>query len=178
MVPAASMSTGTAPGVLVADVSFRPASPEEGRFTRADLVFSGVDHSETSYEVRVFLNNPTADASTPRTAEHGYAGRFVVFGHGGCFGDEGHCEVPSEPRAGTDLRLAHPLTPQIKLVTVTNALRRVLAEQEEGLRQVTLVPVSKDPSREQRGPTDSLFRFDGLELQTYLTETEEVSTSS
>jgi hypothetical protein len=88
------------------------------------------------------------------------------------------CEVPSEPRARTDLRLAHPLTPQTKLVTVTDALRRVLAEQEEGLRQVTLVPVSKDPSREQRGPTDSLFRFDGLELQTYLTETEEVSTSA
>ena len=48
MVPAASMTTGTAPGVLVADVSFRPTSPEEGRFTRADLVFLGVDHSETS----------------------------------------------------------------------------------------------------------------------------------
>ena len=177
MVPAASMTAGTAPGVLVAEVAFRPVGPEEGRFTRADLVFFGVDHSETSYEVRVFLNNPTADASTPRTAEHGYAGRFVVFGHGGCFGDEGHCEVPGEPRASTDLRLAHPLTPQTKLVTVTDALRRVLAEQE-GLRQVTLVPVSKDPSLEQRGLTDSLFRFDGLELQTYLTETEEVSTSA
>ena len=61
---------------------------------------------------------------------------------------------------------------------MTDALRRILAEQEEGLRQVTLVPVSKDPSREQRGPTDSLFRFDGFELQTYLTETEEVSTSA
>jgi tyrosinase len=111
-------------------------------------------------------------------AEQGYAGRFVVFGHGGCFGDEGHCELPSEPRARTDLRLAHPLTPQTKLVTVTDALRQILAEQEEGLRQVTLVPVSKDPNRDQRGPTDSLFRFDGLELQTYLTETEEVSTST
>src|SRR4029434_6079258 len=106
MVPAASMTAGTAPGVLVADVSFRPTSPEEGRFTRADLVFSGVDHSETSYEVRVFLNNPAADASTPRTPKHGSAGRLVVFGRAGCFGDEGHCEVPSEPRAGTDLGLA------------------------------------------------------------------------
>ena len=92
-------------------------------------------------------------------------------------GTRATCEVPSEPRASTDLRLAHPLTPQTKLVTVTDALRRILAEQE-GLRQVTLVPVSKDPSREQRGPTDGLFRFDGLELQTYLTETEEVSTSA
>ena len=45
MVPAASMTAGTAPGVLVAAVFFRPTSPEEGRFTRADLVFSGVDHS-------------------------------------------------------------------------------------------------------------------------------------
>src|SRR4029453_15273167 len=177
MVPAASMTAGTAPGVLVADVFVRPTSPEEGRFTRADLGFSGVDHSQTSYEVRVFLNNPRADASTPRTAEQGYAGRFVVFGHGGCFGDEGHCEVPSQPRASSDLRLAHPLTPQTKLVTVTDALRRGLAE-HQGLRQVTLVPVSKDPSREQRGPTDGLLRFDGLELQTHLTETEEVSPSA
>jgi tyrosinase len=177
MVPATSMTPGTAPGVLVAEVSFRPVGPEERRFTRADLVFFGVDHSHTSYEVRVFLNNPKADASTPRTAEHGYAGRFVVFGHGGCFGDEGHCDVPSEPRGSTDLRLTHPLTAQTKLVTVTDALRRVLAEQEEGLSQVTLVPISKDPSQEQRRPTDSLFRFDGFELQTYLTETEEVSTS-
>lgn len=61
---------------------------------------------------------------------------------------------------------------------MTDALRRILTEQEEGLRQVTLVPVSKDPSQEQRGPTDSLFRFDGLELQTYLTETEEASASA
>src|SRR4029453_4290828 len=101
MVPAASMSTGTAPGVLVADVSFRPTSPEEGRVTRADLVFSGGDHSEPSSEARVFLNNPTAAASTPRTAEHGYAGRFVVFGHGGCFGGGGHCTVPTQPRPRT-----------------------------------------------------------------------------
>ena len=61
---------------------------------------------------------------------------------------------------------------------MTDALRRILAEQEDGLHQVTLVPISKDPSRERRGPTDSLFRFDGLELQTYLTETEEVPTSA
>jgi hypothetical protein len=177
MVPATSMTSGTAPGVLLAEVSFRPVTPEEGRFTRADLVFVGVDHSDTSYEVRVFLNNPKADASTPRTAEHGYAGRFVVFGHGGCFGDEGHCDVPTQPRAAADLRPAHPLTLQTKIVTITDALRRVLAEQQEGLTQVTLVPVSKDPSLEQRGPTDSLFRFDGLQLQTYRTETDETPAS-
>ena len=82
-----------------------PPAPRKAGSPRADLVFSGVDHSQTSYEVRVFLNNPTADASTPRTAEHGYAGRFVVFGHGGCFGDEGHCEVPASRGPGPTFAL-------------------------------------------------------------------------
>jgi hypothetical protein len=40
------------------------------------------------------------------------------------------------------------------------------------------MPAGCASSREQRGPTGSLFRFDGLKLQTYLTETEEVSTSA
>ena len=49
MVPAASMSAGAAPGVLVADVSFRPTSPEEGRFTRADhRVRTGHDRQRTN----------------------------------------------------------------------------------------------------------------------------------
>ena len=32
-------------------------------FDRADLVFYGVDHSGPSFEARVFLNQPDADAS-------------------------------------------------------------------------------------------------------------------
>ena len=175
MVPAASMTTGTAPGVLVADVSFRPTSPEEGRFTRADLVFSGVDHSQTSYEVRVFLNNPTADASTPRTAEHGYAGRFVIFGHGGCFGDDGHCEVPSAPGQ-------HRPAPCPPADPPDQACHRDRCAPPDPGRAGGAAPGHpgaglQGPGREARA-TDGLFRFDGLELQTYLTETEEVSTSA
>ncbi len=143
-----------------------------------------IDAEHPSRNRKVEGSNPSSGSHRSRSTSgrscgrRPSVGRFVVFGHGGCLGDEGHCEVPSEPRARTDLRLAHPLTPQTELVTVADALRRILAEQEKGLRQVTLVPVSKDPNRQQRGPTDSLFRFDGLQLQTYLTETEEVSTSA
>ena len=71
--------------------------------SRADLVFYDVDHSGASYEARVFINAPDADAGTPRDDPH-YAGSFCIFGHGGCFGDTGHCDVPSEPRDPFDLR--------------------------------------------------------------------------
>jgi hypothetical protein len=66
-----------------------PADREE--ITRADLIFYGVDHSGPSYEARIFLDSPHAHADTPRDIEQGYAGSFAVFGHGGCYGDEGPC---------------------------------------------------------------------------------------
>ncbi|MGH8896158.1 MAG: hypothetical protein ACRDZ4_03825 [Egibacteraceae bacterium] len=102
------------------DVGRRAAvSSEEGEaaFSRADVVFTGVDHSSVSYEVRLSLNNPSADVATPRTPEAGYAGRFTVFGHGGCYGDSGHCDVPSASTDPTYLRPAHPLTPLDTYVT-------------------------------------------------------------
>jgi hypothetical protein len=95
-----------------------------------------------------------------------------VFGHGGCYGDEGHCEVPEEATDPYDLRPPHPLTPYTKIVTVTDALRRVLATEPGGLRTVTLVPIGMAASRADVGPTDELFRFDDVELQTYLTNVE------
>ena len=59
-------------------------------FSRADLEFHGVDHSGSSFEARVFFNNPDADETTPRQEDSGYVGAFYIFGHGGCFGDIGH----------------------------------------------------------------------------------------
>ena len=74
------------------DLTFEAGPEQETAFTRADLVFTGVDHSSLSYEVRVFLNNTDVDDETPCIPEVGYAGSFSVFGHGNCFGDIGHCE--------------------------------------------------------------------------------------
>ena len=158
---------GRKPGILLAELRFRPAELDISEFRRADLVFTGVDHSGMSYEVRAYLNNPEADETTPRALEQGYGGRFVVFGHGGCYGDLGHCDVPTESRGPHDLRPPHPLAPQTRIITVTEALERVLREGEGELTSVTLVPISKDPIRENRGLTESLFRFDTVELLTY-----------
>jgi len=170
MVAAAAARTGETEQTLIVDLPF---PGEEGLipFTRADVVIAGVDHSGTSYEVRLFLNNPAATAETPRTAEQGYAGRFTIFGHGGCYGDEGHCEVPAPSTDPTDLRPAHPLTPLDTYVTITDALRQILAR-DGALHTVTLVPVSITPRRADRRPAPELLHFIDVSLRTYLTSTE------
>lgn len=161
------MRQGAKPGILIADLNFRPAELDISAFGRADLVFKGVDHSGVSYEVRTFLNNTEADETTPRAVEEGYGGRFVIFGHGGCYGDVGHCDIPTEPRNPYDFRLPHPLTPQTKIITVTRTLKYVLQEGAGELTSVTLVPISKDPIRSNRGLTENLFKFDAVDLLTY-----------
>lgn len=107
---AASVSESTSPGPERAMATFtshpitvsldRPPGP----FVRADLAFHGVNHARASFEARLFLNYPEAGPDTPTDDHHGYAGSFFVFGHGGCAGDEGHCDVPSGPRRPFDLR--------------------------------------------------------------------------
>jgi hypothetical protein len=113
-------------------------------FRRADLVFHGLDHSGPSYEVRIFFNQPDATADTPRTAE-GYVGSFFMFGHGGCAGQPGHCEVP-EARRPFDRRPPHQLTPASRWVIVTEALRRVVREAEGVV--LTAVAVAAGPRAE------------------------------
>jgi hypothetical protein len=126
--------------------------------SRADLVFYGVDHSGPSFEARIFFNNPRADQSTPRDPEHGYAGSFHIFGHGGCFGEEGHCDAAAATRGPFDLRPAHQLTPAIKSVIVTEAVRRHAGE---GPLRITVVGVAPDQ------PDADPLRFERLSLLTY-----------
>jgi tyrosinase len=111
----------------------------EAAFARADLAFYDVDHSGSSFEARVFLDNADATVDTARD-DPSYAGSFTVFGHGGCFGDEGHCEVPSEPQDPFDLSPPHQLTPQVKVVVVTQALRRAL---DAGRSAITVTVVAQ-----------------------------------
>ena len=164
-------STTSGASTLVVPLAY-PTAGDPLTFTRADVVFTGVDHSGSSYEVRLFFNSPGADAGTPRTETAGYAGRFHVFGHGGCFGDVGHCDVPAPSMDPTDVRPPHPLTPLDTYVTVTAALRRLLAE-GGALTSVTLVPISLPPRRRDRAPAPGLFHFQRIDLQTYLNPADE-----
>jgi tyrosinase len=137
----------------------RPDIDEEP-FTRADLVFYGVDHSGPSFEGLVFLNNPQAGPDTTRTADNGYAGSFKVFGHGGCFGDEGHCHVVQRPVDPYDLRPPHPLEPWTLTVIATDAIAAVETT------ELTVTVVAVVPEEEHDEGSDVLT-LDHVRLATY-----------
>jgi hypothetical protein len=131
-----------------------------GDYSRADLIFHGVDHSLASYEGRVYINAPKANAASGR--DHpAYAGSFHIFGHGGCFGDVGHCDVPTGPRDPFDVRQAHPLTPTVKVVVVTDALKRIVSKASGDSITVTVVCVA--PHQD----SNEYLKFDAVRLVTY-----------
>jgi hypothetical protein len=130
---------------------------------RADLIFDGLDHSGASFEAHVFLNNKTANAKTARTPQNGYAGTFHIFGHGGCFGDVGHCEVRGLPRP-YDPRPAHALTPARKTLIATEALRRAASKGKEAT--VTIVPIVRATTSKVED-NENVLKFEKISVVTY-----------
>jgi hypothetical protein len=141
------------------------------RFGRADLEFHDVDHSGLSYEGRVFVEpHPAAEDRRPvdeSTAfdDGRYAGSFYVFGHWGCVGDEGHCEVPSGPLHAFDHRPPHKLTPIKLSVEITGALERLVEDPDVGEFTVHVIPHPAPLTPDD--DTSDLLRFGRLSLLTY-----------
>jgi tyrosinase len=128
-------------------------------FVRADLVFYGLDHSGSSYEGRVFLNAPDADHGTARE-DPAWAGSFYLFGHGGCFGDVGHCDIPTGLRDPYDLRPPHRLEPAIRILTNPERLQAILGQKA---RKLTVTVVAHTPVDR---PND-ILAYDTMRLITY-----------
>jgi tyrosinase len=143
-------------------ISIEAAGPAH-RYARADLEIDGIFHGEASYEGRVFLNNPKADQTTPRRMDQGYAGSFYMFGHGGCLGDPGHCEVNDHSRGAYDFRDPHPLTPAKKRVIITDALREVAKTRSEVT--ITVVPIVTAAT--ELCDTQNVFRCENMKIVTY-----------
>jgi hypothetical protein len=131
----------------------------ERQFQRADVVFYDVDASGASFVARVFIGAETDPSDFAPTRDDGYAGFFCIFGHGGCFGDEGHCAVPAT-RDAFDLGPPHGLTPQVKLVDITSRLRALSGD----AIIITVLPIS--PSTQGPLLIDALH-FSGLRLLSY-----------
>lgn len=140
-----------------------PIGSLDREFGRADIEFHELEHGGPSYQGRVFINNPGADETTERLDENGYAGSFHVFGHGGCFGDPGHCDVRARDRF--DPRPAHPLTPALKIVTATDALRNALAEDDQEMT-ITVVPLILSTTPKVGRP-DDVVMFTHAQIVTY-----------
>ena len=131
---------------------------------RADLTFYGLDHSGASYEARVFLDRPDATADTPLD-DPGYAGSFAVFGHGGCFGEEGHCQVRPAV-TNFDRRMPHQLVPAVRVLTCTEHINRLIAE-NRATAAVTVVAVVRDSPLADAATAAELPVIGQIALHTY-----------
>jgi tyrosinase len=132
--------------------------PAARPFVRADLIFYGVVHSGPSFEARVFMDQRGVSHGADST-HRAYVGSFFIFGHNGCFGDVGHCDVPSE-RDPFDLRPAHQLEPALRVLTVTDAVRGLL-ERELEAAKVTVTAHTAGRASED------VLAFDTVRLATY-----------
>jgi tyrosinase len=131
--PQANTPPTPAPAYTSPAVKVGALDPSAGRI---DIEFHNVAHGGASYEGRVYLNNPEADATTGYN-DPSYAGSYHIFGHGGCLGDPGHCDV--EPRRNYDPRPAHPLTPARKVVIANDQGKKAIQQSDEVT--VTVVPL-------------------------------------
>jgi hypothetical protein len=132
--------------------------PRGHRIERADLILYGVDHSGPSFEAHVFMD-PRGVGRDADAGHRAYVGTFYVFGHGGCFGDVGHCDISPE-RDPFDLRPPHQLEPALKILTVTDAVERLL-EREVEAAKVTVV--ARTPGR----ASNEVLAFERVRLATY-----------
>jgi hypothetical protein len=95
---------------------------------RAVIEFSGLDMAGSSYEGRVFLNNPGAGPETPTTPEEGFAGSFYMYAQGRVPESEVPAAAPGKARI-----------PLRRYIVATEAVRRAAAS--GATAGVTLVPI-------------------------------------
>jgi hypothetical protein len=132
-----------------------PRAPFKG----AGLELIGVDQRVPSFSAHVYLNNPKV-AETAGTDGQGYAASFSFFGHGeDCWGDEGHCEIPSAV-SPFDQRAESASQPANVTVDVTEALREVATVEQV---RVTILAWSSGVDDDQAEP----LSFKELMLVTY-----------
>lgn len=98
-----------------------------GGVDRAYLELQGMRPPLRSYEVRVFIDQEGADASTPIEGNPRHAGTLFFFGHGECTGADGHCAPELVTRDSYDRRPDHPLKKRNYSLDVTDAVRAVSA---------------------------------------------------
>ena len=115
--------------------------------------------------MHVFFNAPGATFETPRTPDEGYVGSFSVFGHGDCFGDEGHCDV-RDPVTAFDRRPPHQLVPTTRVLVATEAVQQYTAA---GHRSVHVTAIAEVRPSALADPDSAVgdLSVDQVALHTY-----------
>lgn len=135
------------------------AIPDAARrsFQQAEVRLHRVPQLPRSCFIRVFLNLPDANASTPIDHPY-YAGYLAIFGHGPCIGGPGHCELPAPRPRQYDMRPRSHNTPRNHRVNVSETARKLFDQGATSL-QITLVVIGADYQED-----NELLRVDGVSL--------------
>lgn len=134
-----------------------PISASVKAFERAEVRLHWVPQLVRSCFIRVFLNQPGADASTKIRGNPHYAGYLAVFGHGACYGGPGHCDLPPPRARDFDVRPRDHNTPRNHRIDVTKCAHQLLKKADS--LQITLLVIGVD----YREETD-LLRLEGVSL--------------
>jgi len=151
-------------GVFVSEPIYLDIKELESDFYRADIELHNVDHSGPSYEGRVFLNNPNVNEKTPLDLDNGYVGSYNIFGHGGCVGNLGHCNI-LPPRKPYDKRPAQDLKPQYKRIIITEALKKIGKDVDKFT--ITIVPVLYGGNFDKEDKVKDLVKVDKVGIILY-----------
>lgn len=132
-------------------------APETLGFRKAEIRLHWVPQLERSCFVRVFLNQPGADAHTDWRDNPHFAGYLAIFGHGACYGGPGHCATPPPQPRDFDHRTRSHNMPRNHRIDVTDCARHLLASAHE--LQITLVVIGADYEEEL-----DLLKLEGVSL--------------
>ncbi|CAI8817487.1 tyrosinase family protein [Methylococcus capsulatus] len=119
-----------------------PVSERTRDFRKAEVRLHWVPQLDRSCFIRVFLNQPGADAHTDWRDNPHFAGYMAIFGHGACYGGPGHCAAPPPRARDYDHRTPSHNMPRNHRIDVTECARHLL-ETADSL-QITLLVIGGD----------------------------------
>jgi tyrosinase len=124
---------------------------------RAEVHLTKVQHMQKGGIVRVFMNQPDADAGTPTRGNDHFVGQMHMFA-AECIGGPGHCDVPPETTRKFDTRPRHRKTPHNIRFDATKTIEKLRAAGETDFHvQVVAIDTRGTPSAE-------VLRLDGVTL--------------
>lgn len=121
-----------------------PISEQAKGFSKAEIRLHWVPQLARSCFIRVFLNQPGADAHTDWQNNPHYAGYLSIFGHGACYGGPGHCDAPPPRPRDYDHRTPSHNAPRNHRIDVTACAKKLLEHEATHKLQITLVVVGVD----------------------------------
>lgn len=119
----------TESSVAIAKFKSAPANVQPAvldRHRRAEVRLHQVQYVQRAgFHIRVFLNSPNANASTPTRGNDNFVGQVNTF-TGFCVGGPGHCELPKEPRRKFDKRPRPHKSPGSFRLDATNVVEKLM----------------------------------------------------